>query len=227
MTKSDSIKELATALAKAQGEIKGAKKDGTNPHFRSAYATLEAVLEASQESLAKYGLAILQAPGKDETGYFLETIVTHSSGEWMAFKSGGNLSKDDPQGLGSFITYLRRYVAMGVLKMAPIDDDGEGAMIRHEEDREKKAIEVAKNQKELPPVNGQTWKEVVLHIGTIKGTPLGKLTRKQLLDVESFMKTKTGMNPEDKRLKEALVFALDDPIPMGDEELKKAPEQPF
>lgn len=129
MNKSDSIKELATALAKAQGEIKGAVKDSANPFFKSKYADLSSVVEAIRAAFSKHGLAYSQCvepSDKDEVR--VETVILHASGEWL---SCGVLalpvSKADAQGFGSAITYARRYGLSAAVGVAPEDDDGNAA----------------------------------------------------------------------------------------------------
>ena len=84
MIKSDSIKELATALAKAQGEMEAAKKDSTNPHYKSSYADLASISDACRPVLAKNGIAHTQTFGRSEHGLQIETTLIHSSGQWIS-----------------------------------------------------------------------------------------------------------------------------------------------
>ncbi len=129
MTTSDQINEIATALAKAQGQIEGAVKGKENPHFRSKYADLGAVWDACREHLAKNGISVLQPVGRLEDGTPCTfTRLLHSSGQWV--QDGGTpllLSKQDMQGLGSALTYSRRYGLMSMVGIAPEDDDAEAA----------------------------------------------------------------------------------------------------
>jgi len=124
-TRSDSIKEIATALAKAQAVLVGAVKDSVNPHFRNKYADLASCWEACRKALTSNGIAVVQMPEKDMVGYYVETLLTHSSGEWIASKCYIHLQKDDPQGLGSAITYARRYGLSAMVGICPEDDDAE------------------------------------------------------------------------------------------------------
>ena len=126
-TRSDSIKELGTALAKAQAVLTGAVKDSVNPHFRNKYADLASCWDACRKALTSNGIAVVQMPEKDVIGYYVETLLTHSSGEWIASKCYIHLTKDDPQGLGSAITYARRYGLSAMVGICPEDDDAEGA----------------------------------------------------------------------------------------------------
>lgn len=119
---------LFEAVAKAQGEIEGAKKDSTNPHFKSDYADLASVRDVTRGPLAKHGLAILQWPRTIENGVEIETVLTHSSGQYMSGKLWVPCGKFDAQGIGSAITYGRRYALMAVTGVAPVDDDGNAAV---------------------------------------------------------------------------------------------------
>ena len=127
MNKSDSIKDLAGALAKAQAEITGAAKDGNNPHFRSSYATLSSVWDAVREPLTKNGLSVCQLVTSSESDVKVETILLHSSGEWLSETLAIPASKADAQGFGSALTYARRYGLSAIAGVAPADDDGNAA----------------------------------------------------------------------------------------------------
>src|SRR6185295_14959109 len=123
--KSDTIKELATALAKAQKRIEGAAKDKTNPHFKSRYADLSSVVDAIRDPVADNGLSYVQVIHDAEAAAKVETIIMHDSGEWF---SCGTISvpvtKLDAQGFGSALTYARRYSLSAAFGVAPEDDDG-------------------------------------------------------------------------------------------------------
>jgi hypothetical protein len=122
LTTSDQIGELAAALAKAQGEMSVAYNDGRNPHFRSTYATLA--------SLARNGLAVVQAPGLVDGTVTLTTRIVHSSGQWMQCVMSAAAKNMGPQAVGSTITYLRRgglASMVGVVSSDDVDDDGESA----------------------------------------------------------------------------------------------------
>jgi ERF superfamily len=130
MNKSDSIAALAMALSKAQGQMGGAKKEVSNTFFKSKYADLASVWEAARLPLTNNGLAVIQLPGRDAQGHFVETVLTHSSGEWVSGIFYVTPLKDDPQGIMSATTYARRGALASILGIAPEDDDGEGAMGR-------------------------------------------------------------------------------------------------
>ena len=125
MRTSDSIKELATALSKAQGAMAGAKKESDNPAFGSKYADLASIVDAIKKPLADNGLSYVQAPctnDKDEVG--CETRLMHSSGEWIHAESYFMpVAKANAHGFGSILTYSRRYALAAVCGIAPEDDD--------------------------------------------------------------------------------------------------------
>ena len=132
MEKSESIKELATALNKFQAECSGAKKDADNPFFGSKYANLEAVINCAKSALDNNGLAVSQFPLMDQGYAGVETILMHSSGEWISNTLLLACKKQDPQAMGSAITYARRYAYQSVLGIPSEDDDGEKSMSRNQ-----------------------------------------------------------------------------------------------
>ena len=127
MEKSTTIKCLAEALCKAQGEMGGAAKGKTNPFFKAKYADLSAVIQAIKEPFASNGLSYVQFPIEDQGRIGIETILMHSSGEWMSQKFTVQLTKQDAQGAGSAITYCRRYGLQAVAGIPSEDDDGNAA----------------------------------------------------------------------------------------------------
>lgn len=127
MNKSEQINELATALAKAQSEITFAAKETANGHFKTKYADLAAVWEAIRAPLTRHGLSVTQFPSYDDQLVSVETIMMHSSGQWISSVASSPAVKLDPQGVGSAITYLRRYSLAAVAGVAQDDDDGNAA----------------------------------------------------------------------------------------------------
>ena len=130
MNKSEGIAGLAAALAKAQGQMKGAVKDSANPFFKSKYADLASVVEAIRSAFSANGLSYIQTVQSSELDEVrVETMILHSSGEWI---SCGVLalpvSKNDAQGYGSALTYGRRYSLSAAVGVAPEDDDGNAAV---------------------------------------------------------------------------------------------------
>ena len=125
MNSSESITKISAALLKSQSEFKPVAKAATNPHFRSKYATLDDILGMAVPVLNANGLSIMQTVDGDSLG----TMILHESGEWI---DGGkvrlHIDKDNMQGLGSALTYARRYTLGALLGIATEDDDdGNGA----------------------------------------------------------------------------------------------------
>ena len=122
------MKNIATALVKAQRGFAPALKTSTNPHFRSKYVDLAGCVEAVVDSLNAAGIALIQRTSEDATGVTVETVFIHESGEMMECgKLHVPAAKQDPQGYGSALTYARRYSLMAACGIAPEDDDGNAA----------------------------------------------------------------------------------------------------
>jgi hypothetical protein len=122
------MKQIATALVKAQRQFQPALKTSTNPHFRSKYAALDACIEAVIEALNNNGIYLLQKNYDCADGVMVETVFVHESGEMLEcgvvhFPA----VKKDPQGYASALTYARRYSLMSSCGIAPEDDDGNAA----------------------------------------------------------------------------------------------------
>lgn len=122
------MKNIATALVKAQREFGPALKTSTNPHFRSRYADLSACVEAVIDALNNNGIYLLQKNYDCADGIMVETVFVHESGEMLEcgivhFPA----TKKDPQGYASALTYGRRYSLMAACGIAPEDDDGNRA----------------------------------------------------------------------------------------------------
>jgi hypothetical protein len=127
MITSESIGKLAEALAKAQGVMEGASKDSNNPFFKSKYSSLSAVWDACRKPLADNGLMVVQATDADPDMVVVDTRLCHSSGEWIQGRLVMKPVKADPQGIGSCLTYARRYALSAMVGIAPEDDDGNAA----------------------------------------------------------------------------------------------------
>ena len=128
MEKSDNINELATALSKAQGIMENAKKDSENPFFHSKYAGLASVIDTAKKPLSEHGLSVIQLAASDGETVRINTLLLHSSGQWIGDTLVLKPVKTDPQGMGSAITYGRRYAYSSIIGMASEeDDDGNAA----------------------------------------------------------------------------------------------------
>lgn len=127
-TPSAPVDTFAEALVKVQGAIKTAIKDATNPAFRSKYADLGAVWEAVKPALQDNGFAVVQSPQFEGETMWLETTLLHVTGERMTGRYPIRPDKNTPQGVGSAITYARRYSISAMLGVvADEDDDGNAA----------------------------------------------------------------------------------------------------
>lgn len=127
MMRSDQIGQLADALSKAQGAMRHAIKDSANPFFKSKYADLASVSDACRAELAAQGLSVVQLPTMREGKMVLEYLLLHKSGEFIGSELEMTPVKADPQGIGSAITYARRYTLAGIAGVATEDDDGNAA----------------------------------------------------------------------------------------------------
>lgn len=169
MEKSPTIALLLDALSQAQGEFEPAIKDSVNQTFNDhKYADISAILNVTQAVRAKHGLSVVQFPGRDKEGVFVETLIGHKSGEWMSGKT--YVTPNDPQGDGSLITYARRYALQAALGVAAEDDDGEAAQRRK---RAKTEREQQSQAPQKPSVMHAEWNAV-----TIKGVQEDKIDEK-------------------------------------------------
>jgi hypothetical protein len=129
MNTSEMIDKIAAALAKAQGVMKPAVKDANNPHFKSKYADLASNVESARGPLSENGIAVIQEATTGERGISVATRLMHSSGQWIQFDPlTVPLSKQDAHGVGSALTYARRYALGAVLGLVAEDDDGNAAV---------------------------------------------------------------------------------------------------
>jgi len=124
MQTSESIKNIAKAMAQFQSEVKNPANTANNPFFNSKYAPLNDVLNLVRPILTKHGLSVLQSPSGDGEFITVTTLITHESGEWI--ESDPLTLKADKataQGAGSAITYARRYALSAMLGISSEDDD--------------------------------------------------------------------------------------------------------
>jgi hypothetical protein len=177
------MKNIASALVKAQKAFGPALKTSTNPHFRSKYADLSACVEAVIDALNNNGIFLLQKNYDCADGIMCETVFVHESGEMLEcgivhFPA----VKKDPQGYASALTYARRYSLMAACGIAPEDDDGNKAS-RPEKPAEKPTLDAKRLQ------------------GAIDKILAGQYTTEKLRD------TFTLTSAQDKQLIEALANA--------------------
>lgn len=160
MNKSESIGKLAEALSKTQAALKGAIKDCNNPFFGSQYADLSSVWEACREPLTKNGLSVVQSTDVADTGVIIETMLCHTSGEWISGRLKMLPTKTDPQGVGSAITYGRRYALAAMVGIAPEDDDAESAMGRPKDAGKKTETAKPPTTSKTPPASDEVITDV-------------------------------------------------------------------
>ena len=147
MNKSESIKELATSLVKAQASMSNPKKNASNPFFKSKYADLSEVINVSKQVLAENGLSVVQLPCMVDGVVSVETILIHESGEFLSNIMSMPPVKNDPQGVGSCLTYIRRYSLSAILGIAQEDDDGNDAV--KQKASKKRVASVPKEHREM------------------------------------------------------------------------------
>ncbi|HDR7220608.1 ERF family protein [Bacillus cereus] len=129
MNRSESIAKLAKSLVLFNSEVNKIAKDADNPFFKNNYATLDTIIDEIRPILSKHGLSIMQIPSGDGQNVTLKTLLLHETGEWL---ESDELTmkpvKNDPQAVGSCITYARRYSLAAFLSLnTGEDDDGNGA----------------------------------------------------------------------------------------------------
>ena len=168
MNASTTIGALAAALAKAQGAMKGAVKDATNPFFKSKYADLSSVKDACQEALTANGIAVIQAPKANGALVTVTTMLAHESGEWIFEELTAHAKDESPQSVGSAITYLRRYGLASMVGVTAEDDDGEAAQPRQQQARHPLTPQVAKSQQIINAVTAAEDKAALVRASRIK-----------------------------------------------------------
>lgn len=173
----ENINELAAALNAFQAEVVTVGKDKSNPFFKSKYADLASIMLQSQPVLTKHGLSVVQLPSNLDGRPALTTIVMHKSGQSVQATIPLILAKDDPQGVGSAITYMRRYGYAAALQIV-IDEDDDG----------NKATYQAK------PVYTPAAKPSVPKLNMLKGQIRAELHKNGIADEDSheFIRTEYG-----------------------------------
>lgn len=122
------LDKLAAALNRAQSQVTGAIKDSSNPFFKSKYADLASVSGACKSAFTDNGLSVVQMPGFANGVATVRCVILHCSGQTLdCGEAGAPLAKADAQGVGSVLTYLRRYQLAAIAWVTPEDDDGNAA----------------------------------------------------------------------------------------------------
>jgi hypothetical protein len=159
MDASETINELAAALAKAQGQIVPAKYDAQNPHLKNRYTTLAAVWDAIRKPLSDNGLAIAQIVTTEADGMYLLTRLMHSSGQYIqsvypiAASDGRGISS--AQAVGSALTYARRYSLTALVGVVSDDDDDGNSAGQAQTQRQTAKPKPVEQPKAAQPTNGK------------------------------------------------------------------------
>ena len=169
MKRSDSIVELATALSKAQAQFGAVRKTGTNPMFKSSYATFDDIIGAVRAPLSEAGLSYMQMLDEHAGLPALTTTLMHGSGEWIEstvplVSISGNRGTNEVQAFGSALTYMKRYALASMLGVASDeDDDGNLARTRPQRPTQPAQPRQAKQEKSVPdapadePIAAHHW----------------------------------------------------------------------
>lgn len=180
MNRSDTIGALAKALAKAQGAIKPAVKASENPFFKSSYADLPAIFKACREELTKNDITVIQSTGFDADGVFLETMLAHSSGEWVSGVYPIRPVKPDPQSMGSAVTYARRYSLAAMVGVVAEDEDDDGAAASGN------VRAVSRDEKGEALTKARAWAKQAIH--DIKGCDEAALAKWESKNADALVK---------------------------------------
>jgi hypothetical protein len=179
---SPTVEALAEALSEAQKDFEAVPKKADNPFFRSKYADLPTIVQAATPILAKYGLSVTQLLDFDGENDLLTTRLMHASGQWIQSEARlhirdakGNL-RLDPQGLGSAVTYYRRYAYSAILGIVTEEDDDGNKSSSQAAERPPKAqparptaAREARNGDEAKPMTGPIRKALDTAIASVEG----------------------------------------------------------
>jgi hypothetical protein len=220
--------KLAGALAKSHKNFKAVKKTSSNPFFKSKYADLAEVLDATADALSDNELAVIQSPGEFADGKLkLTTLLVHSSGEWLRSALRMPVAKPDAQGVGSAITYARRYAYSAIVNVASEQDDDGNAAVAHDFKRKEESTaefdQRTEDQRLIAPFQV---------MGFVKGC---KDTGKTEAQVAAYLQTLGISRIEDMPktvFNEAIKWASSKAIPADltaklDESIKKVEEKKF
>lgn len=150
MSQTENIKELITALSKAQGSMKPAVFNKVNPHYKSKYADFASCMDACRNPLAENGIVVTQYCELLNDKLNLVTMLAHTSGQWMTSYFPVFTANNNMQSLGSAISYAKRYAltaALGIVADEEVDDDAEAADGRNNPPQEYKKTQAPVKQK--------------------------------------------------------------------------------
>ncbi|MGU3443312.1 hypothetical protein COC69_32090 [Bacillus cereus] len=159
MNRSETVVELAKALVKFNSEVNKIAKDANNPFHKNTYATLDTIIDEVRPLLSKNGLSVMQIPSGDGQNVTLKTLLLHESGEWLESDAlTMKPVKNDPQAIGSCVTYARRYSLAAFLSLNTGEDD-DGNHATRGQDKPKKKENTNQNSK-MPPKEQRRQTEV-------------------------------------------------------------------
>lgn len=185
---SEKVDLIVKALIKAKSQIEPVEKNKVNPFFGSKYSTLDAVEAAVRSPLSLNGLAITQTTAVVAGQAVLETTLWHESGQWISGQYPLNPTKNDPQGLGSAMTYARRYTLSAILGLvSDEDDDGAAASVAHQTKVHKETA-AAPTQRAAPANGGK----VITDAQGRRLYALWKNAHRQDDEVKAWIKAKYG-----------------------------------
>lgn len=197
MFQSDNTVELFKSLVSAQAEFTTVPFDKKNPHFGNQYASLSATQEMVRPILGKHNLAIVQSIESVDNVYHLETRLIHSSGEFIGSYLRLLIGKQDMQGLGSAITYAKRYSLQTMLGISGDEDDDAQASVNQSRSSNNNNSQL-ENKKTYPKVEP---KDFILNLGNFKGVKLGTLNQNQLSEVGAWLSERIKSHPTDPKIK--------------------------
>lgn len=178
------MSNIYAALMAAQAEFRPALKSATNPHFNKKYADLESVLDAVEEPLRKQGVLITSRTiVSTEGSWCLETVVHHvESATELSFVVPLLNTKGDMQGLGSAITYARRYGLMSVCGISPEDDDGNKAVEKPNDPHAAKARQLLPRLLDALTDGDNDWivQHILSEVPAVKSRLMEKLDKQQI-----------------------------------------------
>ena len=217
---SEDVKELVAGLAAVHSEMAPAKKDTVNPHFKSTYADIRSVVEVSRPLLSAQGIVVNQIVDYEGENVFLVTQVLHKSGQWMRSWYPVRPTKQDPQSLGSAITYARRYAYCAIVGVVA-DDDDDGA------EASKKGVEkapVPKGEFDTPQLREQFVSNCV---SAIKNSPnLEDLRGQRTLNLAKWNAMKVSECEADITAFNAIIAAYNPKLTHFRDEAEKAKKPP-
>lgn len=189
MNRSESIGKIASALVKAQSQMGNAVKDSKNPFFKSTFADLNSIREATLPALNANGISVLQPTTVIDEKSYVETTLIHESGEFLSSLFEVVVAKqNDPQAFGSAVSYARRYSLQSFLNVGSVDDDAEGATNRNAQSSQRATVSV---KAESIPNNSATISPSAIASGATPDSSLANLAAAQANESRgSFRKNK-------------------------------------